>query len=72
MEIMLSEDQGRWVKRIIKSGNENEFFQNLSSEFQDKKYKVLHQCAFDELGYEYKNLAFTHLHAERMRDLPYT
>ena len=66
MEILLSLD---WIGKIITANSADEFFQSLAPKFQKRKYKVLHQCAFDSLGYENKNMAFQHLHSERMQEL---
>ena len=56
MQVLFSEG---WDDRKIRSRKALEdFFQQLSPKFQKAKYKRLHQCAFDELGYEGRNLAF--------------
>ena len=47
-----------WASKII--GNhqgEEQFYQALNPKFQKSKYKMLHRCAYDELGYEGKNPA---------------
>ena len=45
-----------WYERIRGSIKElDNFFNALNPKFQKPKYKVLHQYAFDELGYEGKN-----------------
>ena len=35
-----------------------EFYKELRPKFQKERYKRLHQCAFDELGYEGRNPEF--------------
>ena len=52
MQIKLS--QG-WTDKIIKTHDMDKFMQFLGPKFQKKKYKVLLQCAYNELAYEGKN-----------------
>ena len=56
MQVLFSEG---WDKRKIQFPKTlGKFFQQLSPKFQKVKYKQLHQCNFDELGYEGRNPAF--------------
>ncbi len=58
MQVMLSDG---WANQIIyNEGKEEDFFQSLKPKFQKPKYKVLHQCAYDELGFEGKNPIVKH------------
>ncbi len=56
MQVLFS--KGWNATRVKTKSGVEEFFQNLSPKFQKHKYQVLHQCAFDELGYEGKNEIF--------------
>ena len=59
MQVLFSEG---WDETKIRSRKAlEEFFHKLSPKFQKTKYKRLHQCAFDELGYEGRNPAFRFL-----------
>lgn len=65
MQILFSEG---WDDTKIRSNKALEnFYKELRPKFQKERYKRLHQCAFDELGYEGKNEAFTLLRAVRER-----
>ena len=56
MQVLIAEG---WDETRIQTDTDLiEFFQVLPNEFQEPKYKALHQCAFDELGYEGKNAAY--------------
>ena len=67
VEMLILFSEG-WDEYKIRSGKAVEkFFQELSPKFQKTKYKALHQCAFDELGYEGKNGAFLFLQNVRRR-----
>ena len=45
-----------WASKIIGNNQgEEQFYQALNPKFQKNKYKVLHQCAYDELGHEGRN-----------------
>ena len=58
MQVMLSDG---WANQIIyNEGKEEDFFESLKPKFQKPKYKVLHQCAYDELGFEGKNPVIKH------------
>ena len=58
MQVMLSDG---WADQIIyNDGKEEDFFESLKPKFQKPKYKVLHQCAYDELGFEGKNPVVKH------------
>ena len=52
MQILLS--QG-WTNRIVKTHDMNGFMKSLPKKFRKRKYKGLHLCAYNELGYEGKN-----------------
>lgn len=56
MQVLFS--KGWDATRVKTKSGLEEFYQNLSPKFQKPKYKMLHQCAFDELGYEGKNEIF--------------
>lgn len=60
-EMLIRFSEGWDEKRIRSRKSLEEFFQELSPKFQKPRYKALHQCAFDELGYEGRNLAFRFL-----------
>ena len=65
MQILFSEG---WDDTKIRSNKALEnFYKELRPKFQKERYKRLHQCAFDELGYEGKNEAFILLRAVRER-----
>ena len=52
MQILFSEG---WDDTKIRSNKALEkFYKELRPKFQKERYKRLHQCAFDELGYEGK------------------
>lgn len=56
MRVLFSEG---WDERKIRSPKAvEEFYKELHPKFQKERYKRLHQCAFDELGYEGRNPAF--------------
>ena len=58
MQVMLSDS---WANQIIyNEEKEEDFFESLKPKFQKPKYKVLHQCAYDELGFEGKNPVVKH------------
>ena len=47
-----------WADRIVVGENDVEdFFKILKPKFQKTRYKLLHQWAYNELGYEGKNKA---------------
>lgn len=53
MQLLFSDG---WADQIIHNkGKEDDLFQSLKPKFQKPKYRVLHQCAYDELGFEGKN-----------------
>ena len=53
MQVLFTGDA---VKRIIKDyAPPDEFFKLLNRKFQGKRYKALHQCAYDELTFEDRN-----------------
>ena len=53
IQVSLSDD---WTDKIIaRESTVDDFFQILKPKFQKTKYKVLHQSAYDELGFEGKN-----------------
>lgn len=53
MQILFSKG---WASKIIGNNQrEEQFYQALNPRFQKNKYKVLHWCAYDELGYEGRN-----------------
>ena len=53
MQILFSKG---WANKIIgKHQGEEQFYQALNPKFQKNKYKMLHRCAYDELGYEGRN-----------------
>ena len=53
MQVKLS--QG-WSRRVISGTHTiDQFIQSLDSKFRNKRYKGLHQCAYDDLSYEGKN-----------------
>lgn len=59
-EIQVKLSEG-WSKRIIEHTHTmDQFIQALDSRFHKKKYKGLHQCAYNELAYEGKNEVFNH------------
>ena len=53
-EIQVKLSEG-WAERIIVNDTTDEFFLSLKSKYQKPKYKTLHSCAFDELGYDGRN-----------------
>ena len=58
VEMLVLFSEGWDTTKVKTKSALEEFFQNLSPKFQKSKYKMLHQCAFDELGYEGKNEIF--------------
>lgn len=52
-------------QRIHTPETEKKFFEELGPKFQKKRYKVLHQIAYDELGREGKNDAWRHKDLKR-------
>ena len=58
VEMLVLFSEGWDTTRVKTNKALEKFFQNLNPKFQKPKYKVLHQCAFDELGYEGKNEIF--------------
>ena len=60
VEIQILLSQG-WAEDIINNNHSvDEFFQSLKPKFQKDKYRVLHQSAYDELGYEGRNPVINH------------
>ena len=59
MQVLFSEG---WDDTKIRSNKVlEEFYKELRPKFRKERYKRLHQCAFDELGYEGRNPAFRFL-----------
>ena len=52
-------------QRIHTRETEQKFFKELGVKFQKERYKKLHQIAYDELGHEGKNDAWSHKNLKR-------
>lgn len=61
VEMLILFSEGWDEKRIRSRKALKEFFRELNPKFRTNGYKALHQCAFDELGYEGRNPAFRFL-----------
>ena len=63
MQVLFS--QGWDHKRIHSRETEEKFFESLSPKFKKGRYKILHEVAYDELGREGKNDAWSYKNLKR-------